>query len=65
VIDALFDVLRVAGGFLTVMVVWIAIQAFVRRKSSCGRDRDMLDFMLNGCGACANKSACSHKKGHQ
>ena len=62
-LNALFDVLKAALGFMIVLSAWIGIQAFVRSRSSCGKDRDMLDFMLNGCGGCANKATCSRKKG--
>jgi len=62
-IDLLLDVLRAAAGFFIVLGIWLGIQAFVRSRSTCGRDRDMLDFMLNGCGGCANKATCSRKKG--
>jgi hypothetical protein len=59
---ALFDILKAALGFLTVLTIWLAIQAFARRRSGCGRDRDMLEFMLNGCGGCANRENCGNRK---
>jgi hypothetical protein len=61
VLNALFELLNVVAGFLVVMSVWLGIQAFVRRRSGCGKDRDMLDFMLNGCGGCANGATCGRK----
>lgn len=58
---ALLDVVKAAAGMFAVMSVWIGIQAFVRRRSRCGRDRDMLEFMLNGCGGCSNAGICTRK----
>ena len=61
-LDALFDVLKAALGFFTVLAIWVGIQAYARRRAGCGRDRDMLEFMLNGCGGCANRENCSKRK---
>jgi hypothetical protein len=55
-------VLKAAGGFFVVMSVWLGIQAFARRKSGCARDRDMLDYMLHGCGNCLHATATNRKK---
>jgi hypothetical protein len=63
VLNAFLDVLNVAAGFFVVLSIWLGIQTFVRRRTSCGRDRDMLDFMLNGCGGCANRATCTKRKG--
>jgi hypothetical protein len=55
----LLNVVRVAAGFFVVMAGWIGIQAFARRRSGCARDRDMLDYMLHGCGSCLNSGKCT------
>jgi len=56
--DALFGVLKAAAGFFIVLSVWLAIQAFARKKNGCARDRDMLDYMLHGCGNCLHGGKC-------
>ena len=58
-LKALLHVFEVAAGMFIVLGVWLGVQNFVRRKSGCGRDRDMLDFMLHGCGGCANSGICT------
>lgn len=48
-------------GMFVVMAVWLAIQGFVRWRSGCGHDKDVLDFMLHGCGGCSGRGQC-HKR---
>ena len=60
--ESLFDFLKVSAGFFTVLGVWFGFQELLRRRSRCGRDKDMLQFMLGGCGSCANRGACEAKK---
>jgi len=62
VIDALLSVLKVAAGFFIVMAIWLGIQGFARRRSGCARDRDMLDYMLHGCGGCLHGGNCDRSK---
>ena len=62
VVDAVLSVLKAAAGFFIVLAVWLGIQAFARRKSGCARDRDMLDYMLHGCGNCLHGSSCGKSK---
>jgi hypothetical protein len=45
-------------GFLVVMGAWYAIQMYVRFKSRCGQDRDLLEFMAHGCGGCKDAASC-------
>ena len=61
-IDALLSVLKAAAGFFIVMAVWLGIQGFTRRRSGCARDRDMLDYMLHGCGSCLQGGNCDRSK---
>lgn len=49
---------------MTVLVIWFAIQTFVRRKSGCGRGEDVLDFMKHGCAGCKGNGAC-HNRGKE
>jgi hypothetical protein len=62
VFGALLDVLKAAAGMFIVMSLWLGIQTFMRRRSGCGRDQDMLDFMLHGCGGCAGSGICTRKR---
>ena len=62
VLSALFSVLKAAVGFFIVMSVWLAIQGIARRRGGCARDRDMLDYMLHGCGNCLHGSTCEKSK---
>lgn len=40
------------AGFATVLGIFLLIQTFIRRQSGCARDKDPLDYMPHGCGAC-------------
>jgi len=62
-LDAVWNLVSAVAGFFIVMSLWLGIQTFIRRRSGCGQDRDPLDFMLKGCGGCANRATCSRKKG--
>jgi hypothetical protein len=62
IIGALLAVLKAAGGFFVAMSAWLGIQAFARRKGGCARDRDMLDYMLHGCGNCLHGGSCGKSK---
>jgi hypothetical protein len=62
-LDALWNLLNTVAGFFIVMSIWLGIQTFVRSRTGCAKDRDTLDFMLNGCGGCANSATCSRNKG--
>lgn len=60
--DALINLLKTFAGFFIVLGAWFGFQALLRRKSGCGGDKDMLEFMLGGCGNCANRGTCESKK---
>ena len=49
-------------GILVVMGGWFALQAIVRRRSGCGADQDVLDFMTHGCGGCKGSDVCRKRK---
>jgi hypothetical protein len=57
-IAAVLGVLKAAAGFFIVMAIWLGIQAFARKRGGCARDRDMLDYMLHGCGNCLHGNTC-------
>jgi|HubBroStandDraft_6_1064221.scaffolds.fasta_scaffold354415_2 hypothetical protein len=60
--EALLSVIKATAGFFIVMAVWLAIQAFARRRNGCAPDRDMLDYMLHGCGNCLHGGNCEKSK---
>lgn len=61
--ESLIDFLKVSAGFFVVLGAWFGFQELLRRRSHCGREKDMLQFMLGGCGSCANRGTCESKKG--
>lgn len=60
--DIVLSVVKASAGFFIVMAVWLGIQAFARRRGGCARDRDMLDYMLHGCGNCLHGGNCEKSK---
>lgn len=56
----LLNLLRAVGGMFVVLSLWVIVQTAVRRRSGCKNpDKDVLDFMLHGCGGgCAGKGNC-------
>jgi hypothetical protein len=48
------------GGMFTVLSLWVLVQNRVRRASGCQNpDKDVLEFMLQGCGGgCRNQDSC-------
>ena len=51
----------VAGLFLALGVFFL-LQSYVRWKSGCGSDRDLLDYMAHGCGGCKGPGSCGRSK---
>jgi hypothetical protein len=56
----MIELVKAISGMFIVLTLWVAIQRFVRRRSGCPNpDKDVLDFMLNGCGGgCSGKGLC-------
>jgi len=54
-------------GILIIMGAWFVIQAVIRKNSGCGSDRDVLEYLAHGCGACDRSKACrkSEEKHHE
>ena len=48
-------------GIMTVLGLWYVIQAYVRFKSGCGHDRDLLEFMAHGCAGCKGPGSCGRE----
>ena len=42
--DALFNLAKAVAAMVAVMVIWFAIQAFIRRKSGCGSEPGRFGF---------------------
>ena len=61
-IDAVLGILKASAGFFIVIGIWLGIQAFARKKNGCAPDRDMLDYMLHGCGGCLHGGNCDKSK---
>ena len=60
--EAITNLLRAVAGMTVVLGLWFALQLFLRKRSGCRNpDKDILDFMLNGCGgggSCGGKGDC-------
>ena len=66
-LTALLQFATAIAGMAIVLGLWFVIQAVVRRRSACHGDRDLLDYLLNGCGGCDNVSCTrsgAKTKGH-
>jgi hypothetical protein len=62
--ETLLSLAKAILGFLTVMLVWFAVQTFIRRRSGCASHQDVLDFMKHGCAGCKGNGAC-HNRGKE
>jgi hypothetical protein len=62
--SALVEFATAIGGMLAVLIIWFVIQAFVRWRSGCGANKDVLDFMKHGCAGCKGDGAC-HNPGNE
>ncbi len=58
--NPLFEFLVAVSGMFLALLLWVGVQDLVRRRSGCRNpDKDVLDFLLNGCGgSCGNKGHC-------
>ena len=62
--EAIFSFVKAILGFLTILLIWFGIQAFIRRRSGCKSNQDVLDFMKHGCAGCKGDGAC-HNRGKE
>jgi hypothetical protein len=60
--ETLFSLIKAVIGMVTVMVIWFGIQSYIRRKSGCGANQDVLDFMKHGCAGCKGNGACHNRE---
>jgi hypothetical protein len=59
--ETLLNLVKAVVGMMTVLVIWFGIQTFVRRRSGCGANQDVLDFMKHGCAGCKGSGACLNR----
>ena len=59
--ETILDFARAIGGMLAVSAIWFGIQAFIRRRSGCSSNQDVLDFMKHGCAGCKGDGACHNR----
>lgn len=62
--ETIFAFLKAALGIFVVMAAWFAWMSYVRRKSGCRGDRDVLEHMTEGCAGCRNQGQCHNRKEH-
>jgi hypothetical protein len=62
--DALFSLIRAVLAMFAILAIWFGVQAFIRRRSGCGSQQDVLDFMKHGCAGCKGNGAC-HNRGKE
>jgi len=63
--ETLVHVVSTSVGIFVALAVWFGIQGYVRRRSGCRRDRDVLEFMAHGCAGCKGGEACHSKQGEE
>ncbi|HXJ42411.1 MAG TPA: hypothetical protein VNH18_24230 [Bryobacteraceae bacterium] len=59
--EALVQLVVAVAGTFVVFGSWLGLQGFVRRKSGCRPDHDVLDFMAHGCGSCIRGETCKNR----
>ena len=62
--DPVIKALTASFGIAVVLGLWYVIQTFLRFKSGCGKDRDLLEFMAHGCAGCKGPGSCGRNPGH-
>jgi len=60
--NTLLTLVTTVLGLFLVLGLWFLIQSYVRWKSGCGGDRDLLEYMAHGCLGCKGPGACSRIK---
>jgi hypothetical protein len=55
------QLVEAVAGMFAVLGLWILIQNFVRKRSGCRADHDVLDFMAHGCGSCVRGETCRNR----
>jgi hypothetical protein len=57
-----FQILQGIAGVFLLMALWLAVQAYIRKRADISPDRDVLEDMTHGCGCCHNSEFCSGEK---
>lgn len=60
-LDALQQFAVAVTGMFLVMGFWLLLQGYIRRRSGCRADHDVLDFMAHGCGSCVKGQTCKNR----
>jgi len=63
--DLIVSVLTAAGSIAVVLGLWYVLQMYLRYKSGCGKDRDLLEFMAHGCAGCKGPGSCGRNPEHE
>ncbi len=62
--SALLNIVEAVAGIALILGLWFVVQSYVRWKSGCGHDRDLLEYMAHGCASCKGPGACERMKEH-
>jgi hypothetical protein len=63
--ETILTVLKTALGFFIAMAMWFLWMKYVRRRSGCRRDQDVLEYMAHGCAGCQGQGACHTRKAEE
>ena len=56
------ELVRTIIGFAIVLGGWVLLQSFIRKQSGCAGDKDLLDYMPNGCAGCSRSGECRKRR---
>jgi hypothetical protein len=59
-LETLRNLAGAVAGMFAILSAWVWLQGVVRRRSGCHNpEKDVLEFMLHGCGGgCKGKGSC-------
>jgi hypothetical protein len=63
--ETILSALKAAAAIFVVMALWFLWMTYVRRRSGCRRDRDVLEHMTQGCAGCRGADACHSRKAEE
>ena len=63
-LEAFTQLATVSAAFFLVLGGWMGIQAFIRKRSGCPADHDVLDYMAHSCGGCERGQTCQNRMKH-
>ncbi|MCC6487923.1 MAG: hypothetical protein IT364_10525 [Candidatus Hydrogenedentes bacterium] len=51
------------GGLVVIMLLWLAVQVFVRRQTpEANPDCDLLRGVIHDCGGCGHSASCAMRE---